>query len=99
MYMLAEAMGVDPILTRYGGITYRLADAPQRDWVGALGTLDQVRAWRSDGDVTIEARNMVQQEARYTAQILDPNGNPVAAAAADFPQHGHERISVSLPAS
>ena len=65
MYMLAEALDVDPILARYGGITYRLAETPADDWVGALETVDRVRAWRSDGAVTIQARNMIPAAARY----------------------------------
>ncbi|MDE0228166.1 MAG: hypothetical protein OXJ62_04850, partial [Spirochaetaceae bacterium] len=99
MYMLAEALDVDPILARYGGITYRLGDRPEQDWVGALETLDQVRGWRSGDAVIIEARNMVPQPARYTAQVLDAAGNRVAAAAADFGPAAGRRISVPLPAT
>ncbi len=99
MYMLAEALDVDPILARYGGITYRLGDTPKQDWVGALETLDQVRGWRSGDAVIIEARNMVPQRARYTAQVLDAAGNRVAAAAADFAPAAGGRISVPLPAT
>ena len=98
MYMLAEALDVDPILARYGGITYRLAGEPQGDWVGALETLDQVRAWRSAGAVTIEARNMVSAAARYTAHVLDASGSPVAQATADFGPGAHGRITVPVPA-
>ena len=98
MYMLAEALDVDPILARYGGITYRLGERPERDWVGALETLDQVRGWRSGDTVTIEARNMVPQTARHTAQVLDAAGNPVAAAGTDFAPGARERITLSLAA-
>ena len=97
MYMLAEALDADPILNRYGGITYRLGKTPEQDWVGALETLDQVRGWRSDDSVTIEARNMVPQASGYTAQVLDAEGNPVASAAADFAPGARERITVRLP--
>ena len=99
MYMLAEALDVDPILARYGGITYRLGDTPKQDWVGALDTLDQVRGWRSGDAVIVEARNMVPQRACYTAQVLDAAGNRVAAAGADFAPSAGGRISVPLPAT
>ena len=98
MYMLAEALDVDPILARYGGITYRLGDRPERDWVGALETLDQVRGWRAGSTVTIEARNMVPRTARHTVRVLDIAGNPVAAAGADFAPGARERITLSLAA-
>ena len=97
LYMLAEALDVDPILARYGGITYRLGETPQQDWAGALETLDQVRGWRSGDRVTIEARNMVPQASGYTAQVLDAEGNRVASAAADFAPGARERITVRLP--
>ena len=98
MYMLAEALDVDPILARYGGITYRLAETPADDWVGALETVDRVRAWRSDGAVTIQARNMIPAAARYTARVLDADGSPVADAAADFGPRGDGLIRIPLPA-
>ena len=97
MYMLAEALDADPILNRYGGITYRLGRTPEQDWVGALETLDQVRGWRSGDSVTIEARNMVPQAARYSAQVLDAEGAPVASAAADFAPGARGRVTVRLP--
>ena len=96
MYMLAEGLDVDPILARYGGVTCRLGDAPQRDWVGALETVDRVRAWRSGGAVVIEARNMVPAAARYTARVLDAGGRPVAEASADFAPGAGGRIRVPL---
>ena len=99
MYMLAEALDADPILNRYGGITYRLGATPEQDWAGALETLDQVRAWRNGNTVTIEARNMVPQAARYTAQVLDAAGNPVATAAADFAPGQRARITIALRGS
>ena len=97
--MLAEALDVDPILARYGGITYRLGATPQQDWAGALETLDRIRAWRTGTTVTIEARNMVSQAARYTAQVVDAGGHPVASAAAEFAPGARHRITVRLPAS
>ncbi len=99
MYMLAEALDADPILNRYGGITYRLGATPEQDWAGALETLDQVRAWRNGNTVTIEARNMVPQPARYTAHVLDAAGNPVATAAADFAPGQRGRITIALRGS
>jgi hypothetical protein len=98
MYMLAEALDVDPILARYGGITYRLGKTPADDWVGALETLDRVRGWRSADAVTVEARNMVANAARYTVRVLDAGGNPVADAAADFAPGAEGRIRVPLTA-
>lgn len=97
MYMLAEALDTDPILNRYGGITYRLGATPRQDWAGALETLDRIRAWRTGTTVTIEARNMVPQAARYTAQVVDAGGAPVASAAADFGPGARHRITVRLP--
>ena len=97
MYMLAEALDVGPILADYGGVTCRLGDAPHRDWVGALETVDRVRAWRSGGAVTIEARNLAPAAARYTARVLDAGGRPVADASADFGPGADGRIRVPLP--
>ena len=98
MYMLAEALDTDPILNRYGGITYRLGQTPDRDWVGALETLDQVRGWRNGAAVTIEARNMLPHAARYTVRVLSPSGDPVATGAGDFPPRTRKPITVRLPA-
>ena len=96
MYMLAEALDVGPILARYGGVTCRLGDAPDRDWAGALETVDRVRAWRSDGAVTIHARNLTPAAARYTARVLDAGGEPVAEASADFGPGAEGRIRAPL---
>ena len=98
MYMLAEALDVDPILARYGGITYRLGATPGQDWTGALETLDQVRGWRNGAAVTIEARNMLPHAARYTVRILSPTGDPVASCSRDFLPGARERIMIHLPA-
>lgn len=97
MYMLAEALDAGPILARYGGVTCRLGDAPDRDWAGALETVDRVRAWRAGGAVTIEARNLAPAAARYTARVLDAGGAPVAEASADFGPGACGRIRVPLP--
>lgn len=97
MYMLAEALDAGPILARYGGVTCRLGDAPDRDWAGALETVDRVRAWRAGGAVTIEARNLTPAAARYTARVLDAGGAPVAEASADFGPGAGGRIRVPLP--
>ncbi|MCY4481297.1 MAG: hypothetical protein OXC12_00330 [Spirochaetaceae bacterium] len=98
MYMLAEALDADPILNRYGGITYRLGASPEQDWAGALETVDQVRGWRNGATVTVEARNMLPHPARYTAQVLSPAGGPVASSACDFLPGARARIVIRLPA-
>ena len=71
MYMLAVGLDAGELLSEYGSITLDY----ERNWAGAIDTLDSVEVRHEDQKILLCARNMIDTQEEYTLKVIGFGGN------------------------